>query len=215
MVTEEEIQLFISPARFRIYLQQRNHDIQAAYQLYLTNIELSEALYPVLSILEISLRNAIHQKLSTHFNDPYWFKNILPDEFQVAVKKAEQKIHLQQKPLTPDRMIAELNFRFWNRLFNRHYARQLWKPLRTIFPYLPKQQRRRDTIDDALFRIRTLRNRVYHYTPIFHNLNYLEMVYREIYIFLSWLHHSLPAALHKTDRFQQVVGYAKKQYGIS
>jgi hypothetical protein len=211
MVTEQEIQLFISPARFRVYLQQRNHDVDAAYQLYLTNIELSEALYPVLSVLEISLRNAIHQKLSTYFNDPYWFKNKLPSEFQVAIKRAEQKISLQQKQLTPDRIIAELNFGFWNRLFNRHYARQLWKPLRTIFPHLPKQQRRRDTIDDALFRIRTLRNRIYHYAPIFHNLQYLEMVYGEIYLFLSWLHHNLPAVLHNTDRFQQVVLYAKRQ----
>lgn len=211
MITEQEIQLFISPARFRVYLQQRNHDIHDAYQLYLTNIELSEALYPVLSVLEISLRNAIHQKLSTHFNDTYWFKNKLPPEFQVAIKRAEQKIRLQQKQITPDRVIAELSFGFWNRLFNRHYARQLWKPLRTIFPHLPKQQRRRDTIDDALFRIRTLRNRIYHYAPIFHNLHYLETVYKEIYEFLSWLHHNLPAVLYKTDRFQQVVFYAKQQ----
>lgn len=209
MITEQEIHFFISYPRFNEYLHQKNHNVKDAYQLYLTNIELSEALYPVLSVLEISLRNAIHRQLSSYFNDSYWFKNKLPVEFQKAVKKAEQNIRFQQKIITPDRIVSELSFGFWNRLFNRHYAKLLWKPLRTIFIHLPKKQRRRDTIDDSLYRIRTLRNRVYHYEPIFRNLHYLELVYKEIYSFLSWLHHNLPDVLKKTDRFEDVILFAK------
>lgn len=205
MITPQEIHFFISQPRFNIYLQQRNNNIEAAYELYLTNIALSEALYPILSVLEISLRNAIHRQMSRHFRDPYWFNNQLPESFQASVSKAEQKIIAQQKLVTPDRIVAELSFGFWNRLFNRHHAKQLWKPLRMIFRYLPRQQRRRDTIDDSLFRIRTLRNRVYHYEPIIRNLYYLEMVYQEMYLFLAWLHQNLPDVLNRTDRFQHLM----------
>jgi hypothetical protein len=66
MITEE-IKSFISHPRFNIYLEEANYNTNAAYQLYLTNIELSEALYPALSLLEISLRNAIHQKAERIF----------------------------------------------------------------------------------------------------------------------------------------------------
>ena len=65
MITEE-IKSFISHPRFNIYLEEANYNTNAAYQLYLINIELSEALYPALSLLEISLRNAIHQKLKEY-----------------------------------------------------------------------------------------------------------------------------------------------------
>lgn len=111
MITEE-IKSFISHPRFNIYLEEANYDTNSAYQLYLTNIELSEALYPALSLLEISLRNAIHQKLKEYFNDDFWFKNKLPREFQTAIQRAERKIQFQQKPITADGIIAELNFGF-------------------------------------------------------------------------------------------------------
>lgn len=125
MITEEEIRLLICQLRFNIYLEEADYNLNAAYQLYLRNIELSEALYPALSLLEISLINAIHQKLSAYFKDDFWFKNKLPKEFQSAVQKAEVIIQSQQKPMTADSVIAELNFGFWNRLFNRHYAKLL------------------------------------------------------------------------------------------
>ena len=124
MITEE-IKSFISHPRFNIYLEEANYNTNAAYQLYLINIELSEALYPALSLLEISLRNAIHQKLKEYFKDDFWFKNKLPKEFQTAIQRAEQKIQFQQKTVTADGIIAELNFGFWNRLFNRYHAKLL------------------------------------------------------------------------------------------
>jgi hypothetical protein len=80
-MTELQTKYFLSNPRFQVYLDKTGNDFEKAIQLYKANIELSEAFYPILSILEISLRNAINQKLSDHFNDPFWFKNSLPIDF--------------------------------------------------------------------------------------------------------------------------------------
>ena len=208
-MNEEKVRYFISSPRFNIYLAHTGNDFDKSYRLYKANIELSEAFYPVLALLEISLRNAINEKLKVHFNDAFWFKNCLPQEFQSSIKEAEQKILSQRKVITADRVIAELSFGFWNRLFNRYYGKLLWKTLFHVFPNLPKHDRKRDTIDDALFQIRTLRNRVYHYEPIFRNLTDIEEHYCCMILFLKWMDFDLPDMLDGIDRFQEILVKAK------
>ena len=133
----------------------------------------------------------------------------MPVEFLPYVSEATQKISAQRKSITGDRIIAELNFGFWNRLFNRYYTGLLWKPLRLIFQNMPKHLRQRNTIADALYRIRTLRNRVYHYEPIFGNLQDIEQQYNEMLTFLIWLDNDLPKLLNDIDRFNDILKKAK------
>ena len=208
-MTEQQLKYYLSSPRFNVYLVKTNNDFDKAYQLYKVNIELSEAFYPILSVLEVSLRNAVNETLKLHFNDPYWFKNSLPVEFLPFVSDATQKLTAQRKTITADRIIAELNFGFWNRLFNRHYTGLLWKPLRLIFQNTPKHLRQRDTIADALYRIRTLRNRIYHYEPIFGNLQDIEKQYIEMLKFLTWFDNDLPKLLTGIDRFNDILKKAK------
>ncbi len=40
---------------------------------YAWNMAISESLYPSLQLLEVTLRNTIHQAASAHFNSEYWF----------------------------------------------------------------------------------------------------------------------------------------------
>ena len=208
-MTESQLKYYLSNPRFNVYLSQTENDFGKAYLLYKANIELSEAFYPVLSVLEICLRNAINEQLKEHFNDSYWFKNHLPPEFRPFVLEAEQKITSQHKTVTADKIIAELNFGFWNRLFNRHYTGLLWKPLRLIFKNTPKHLRQRDTIADYLFRVRKLRNRVYHYEPIFRNLQDVEKQFNEMLEFIIWLDKDLPQLLDNIDRFKEIFIKAK------
>lgn len=208
-MTEPQLKYYLSSPRFNLYLAKTNNNFYKAYRLYKVNIELSEAFYPILSVLEVSLRNTVNETLKLHFNDPYWFKNSLPVEFLPFVSDATQKLTAQRKTITADRIIAELNFGFWNRLFNRHYTRLLWKPLRLIFQNTPKHLRQRDTIADALYRIRTLRNRIYHYEPIFGNLQDLEKQHNEMLIFLTWFDNDLPNLLTDIDRFNDILKKAK------
>lgn len=208
-MTEQQLKYYLSSPRFNVYLAKTNNDFGRAYQLYKTNIELSEAFYPVLSVLEISLRNAVHETLKHHFQDEYWFKNCLPVEFLPFVSDATQKFAKRYRTITADRIVAELTFGFWDRLFNRNYTGLLWKPLRTIFKNTPKPLRQRDTIADALYRIRTLRNRIYHYEPIFGNLQDIEKQYNEMLTFLIWLDNDLPKLLTDIDRFADTLKKAK------
>jgi len=208
-MTEQQLKYYLSSPRFNVYLAETDNNFDKAYQLYKVNIELSEAFYPILSVLEVCLRNAVNETLKLHFNDPYWFKNSLPVEFLPYVSEATQKLTAQRKSITADRIIAELNFGFWNRLFNRHYTGLLWKPLRLIFQNTPKHLRQRDTIADALYRIRTLRNRIYHYEPIFGNLQEVEKQYTEMLTFLTWFDNDLPKLLTDIDRFHDILEKAK------
>jgi|SRR5690554_2262832 len=208
-MTEQQIKYYLSQPRFNIYLAKTNNNFGKAYQLYKVNIELSEAFYPILSVLEVSLRNAVHETLKTYFQDEFWFKNSLPIEFLPFVSEATQKLTAQRKNITADRIIAELNFGFWNKLFNRNYTSLLWKPLRLIFKNTPKHLRKRDTISDALYRIRTSRNRIYHYEPIFGNLQDIENRYNEMLTFLTWIDNDLPNLLTDIDRFNNILQKAK------
>lgn len=151
----------------------------------------------------------MNETLKQYFNDPNWFENCLPVEFLPFVSEATQKITAHRKTITADRIIAELNFGFWNRLFNRNYTGLLWKPLRLIFKNTPKHLRQRDTIADVLYRIRTLRNRIYHYEPIFGNLQDIEKQYNEMLTFLTWIDNDLPKMLTDIDRFNDILKKAK------
>ncbi|HUH73958.1 MAG TPA: hypothetical protein VLZ75_06070 [Chitinophagales bacterium] len=208
-MTEQQLIYFISTPRFHVYLAKTNNDFDKAYELYKVNIELSVAFYPLLSVLEISLRNAINENLKLHFKDDCWFKNHLPVDFLPFVSDAIKKLTVQNKSITADRIIAELNFGFWNKLFNRHYTALLWKPLRLIFRNTPKHLRQRDTIADALYRIRSLRNRIYQYEPVVGNLNDLESKYNEMLTFLTWLDNDLPKLISDIDRFNDNLKKAK------
>jgi hypothetical protein len=207
-MTRQQLEYYLSSPRFNVYLVKTN-DFDKACLLYKVNIELSEAFYPILSVLEVSLRNAVNETLKLHFNDPFWFRNSLPVEFAPLVLEATQKLISQRKGITADGIIAELNFGFWNRLFNRYYTGLLWKPLRLIFKNTPKHLRERDTIANALYRIRTLRNRIYHYEPIFGNLQDIEIQYKEMLTFLAWLDNDLPTLLTDIDRFNDILKKAK------
>jgi hypothetical protein len=208
-MTEQQLKYYLSSPRFNVYLAKTNNNFDKAYRFYKTNIALSESFYPILSVLEISLRNAVHETLKNYFQDEYWFKNNLPVEFLPFVSEATQKLIAQRKTITADRIIAELNFGFWNRLFNRNYTSLLWKPLRLIFKNTPKHLRQRDTIADALYRIRILRNRIYHYEPIFGNLQDIEKQHSEMLIFLTWLDNDLPKLLTGIDRFSDTLKQVK------
>ena len=138
-----------------------------------------------------------------------WCEASLPIDFLPFVSEATQKLTRQRKTITADKIVAELNFGFWNRLFSRNYTSILWKPLRVIFQNTPKKQRQRDTIADSLYRIRTLRNRIYHYEPIFGNLQEIDEIHTEMLTFLNWLDKDLPNLISDINRFEEILNKAK------
>jgi len=170
----DELKVIFSQERLDGYFSHAkcNNSKKEALIAYSWNIELSQALYPALQILEISLRNSLHNAITKSFQTEYWFEmSFLHEREREQVNQAKDSLRKEKKDITPGRMVAELSFGFWTSLFDVRYehGQVLWpKLLKPTFPFLPKGQRTRQYLSRELNRIRLLRNRIFHYEPIWH-----------------------------------------------
>ncbi len=62
MENQTIIDRIISSERFQPYLEHHNQNQEKAFLYFQSNILISEAFYPLLSILEVGLRNSIDLK---------------------------------------------------------------------------------------------------------------------------------------------------------
>ena len=198
------LEKLFSEERLKPYYK-RLTDHNEAINLYKVNIQLSESFYTSLSVLEITLRNAIHQSCKRHFKDDYWFKNKLPKDLVAYVTDTENKILSAHKIPTSDRIVSELTFGFWTTLFNRKYASHLWKPLHQIFIHTPPTLRQRSEISPRLNTIRAFRNRVYHYEPICWSLTILQERHDTILEILNWLDSDIVYWLADINRLPELL----------
>src|SRR6266404_3014810 len=95
-----------------------------ALVLYVWNTALCESLYPSLQNLEIGLRNRLNDALVKSYNDPEWYEDpaILDQVGLNKIKEAKQTLVDEEKEITSSRVIAELSFGFWTRLFSVQYS---------------------------------------------------------------------------------------------
>lgn len=186
----------ISPERLEPYLNHNNRDITKALDHYKSNILISESFYPLLSILEIGLRNAIAFQLTKKFDDKEWYNYNdfikIATRFQIdKISQARTNIQSEKKEVTPGRIISELSFGFWTSLFDTKFEMSLWKNLRLAFPNCPKNIRKRKTMSSKFNGIRKLRNRIFHHEAISWDLNALDSYKKEIIEGIEWLSKDL------------------------
>lgn len=143
---------------------------EAGVELYAWNCALSEALYTPLQGLEITLRNALGEKLKQGYGSD-WFElnpgppiaNPLVDKVNVACAELRTRGHRS----THGRVTAELSLGFWTGLLAARYETDLWRPhFRRAFPAGPNRLLRKDVFS-RLDQIRRLRNRIAHHERIF------------------------------------------------
>ena len=170
----DELTVIFSQERLEGYLSHThcNNSKNEALIAYSWNIELSQAFYPALQILEIALRNSLDKSITENFQTEQWFElPFLHEKERAKINKAKKTLKEKKKTLTPGRIVAELSFGFWVSLFDIRYEHDqtLWpKLIKPTFPFLPKGQRTRNFLSRELNRIKFLRNRVFHYEPIWH-----------------------------------------------
>ena len=73
---EENLVKLLSSNRLNSYKYDNNDDYSIVLERYLYNIELSKSLYPLLSFLEISLRNRINQAIETVIQHDWLLKEL-------------------------------------------------------------------------------------------------------------------------------------------
>ena len=176
-----ELESMLSPERMSTYVRAvPDRDKEQAIRLYIWNVALSSAFYEVLQGLEVTLRNAIHKRLSANYGTG-WYENPQTGLDDGGMRRIEnlktQLAHSGGRRVTPAQMVAGLSFGFWVSLLgnggriavsNRraNYEMTLWRPaLRHAFPNVRSLTRKQ--AHAALDRMRILRNRIAHHEPIF------------------------------------------------
>lgn len=172
---------------------------------YQCNLKLAEALYVSLSVLEVTLRNALSRELENMTKREDWYSTF-PTTPGLAklnhyITQAGKQISGRQEYITPSKIVAELTLGFWVSLLNSEYERILWKNLRRAFPFMPKTERKRRNVSAPLNTFRILRNRVFHNESICWNLNRVEEIHQQIITVMAWMNKDIPEWLLRIDRF--------------
>ncbi len=208
----ENIRKYISDARLQNYLFVCQNNYPKTLKLYQANMRLSQSFYPLLSLVEVILRNALNNELTSYFGDKDWLLNqlngFMMDKALIYTDRTgqrkenfflkysvEKSMKNLSKPITQGKIIADLNFGFWTTLFNKTHLKILKGIPMRIFVNLPSGFNR-STVYKILDKLREFRNRVYHNEPIIFkmkddgtvefNLNKVESIYVDIKDFFSW-----------------------------
>ena len=111
---------------------------------------------------------------------------INPNEYEYLINELSKK----GKPLEIGRIVAELNLGFWINLYDRPYMEFQKQSIKNQFPNATNRQRDIFKIKDRLNDIRLLRNRIFHYEPIWHWTD-LNTYFQEIKELLQWINKDL------------------------
>lgn len=162
-----------SAPRFATYLGEKNGHRVEALELYKWNLEISCAFFVPLQVCEVSIRNAISEAIELTYgaNWPY------EQSFEISLANPKNAYSprrnlLENRKLpTTGKIVAELKFVFWERMFTARHDQPIWNShLRAALPNTDAQKSvqllRREAFD-ALKAIRDLRNRIAHHEPIF------------------------------------------------
>lgn len=175
------------------------------YASYNWNIALSASFYSSLQALEVSLRNTIHHHASNHFQSDTWFKmpGLLFPKEQKKIDQAISVLKDNKKNPSPGRILAELSFGFWTSLFNTRYDQILWHPLiKRTFPFMDARNRTRKVLSKRLNQIRWLRNRIYHYEPIWYYRD-LKDHHARIIETINWIEPNMKKMIMPIDTFHE------------
>lgn len=149
-------------------------DDPRALALYAWNARVSAALLAPLHICEVVIRNAASEAVEQVYG-PRWpwqigFEQSLPSP-RTGYNPQRDLQNVRSRVLTTGKVIPELKFVFWQRLFTSRHDHRLWDHyLRQVLPNLTPTKtvaQLRQEIYDDLEQIRILRNRVAHHEPVF------------------------------------------------
>jgi hypothetical protein len=146
----------------------------AALDLYDSNAQVSGAFMAPLHICEVVIRNAVSDALTAVYGVRWpWssvFEASLPNAAVGYNPRRDLQFH-RSRQLTMGKVIPELKFVFWQKMFTSRFDVRLWSVhLRSVLPNLDPAKtvaQLRQEIYADLEHVRLLRNRIAHHEPIF------------------------------------------------
>lgn len=213
----------LSAPRLSRYLAACNNSQTRCHELYSTNIKLSQAFYPILSLFEVVFRNACHRQLSRNFATPDWIineKNGFMSNSKLeaskyflknSVSSAEKSIIKTKCNPTSEKIMGELPFGFWTSLFDPHHYNLIRGCVLGIFPGRPSDADRK-VVMKKLIKIRDFRNRIYHNEPVCFSgskvdFTGLHAIRQDIYDLLVWMDRDLPRYVGSYDAIPATVNH--------
>lgn len=179
MFTADELQQLptvISGPRFATYLKAKGGDTALALSLYRWNLEISAAFIVPLQVCEVAARNGVVEAIEK-VHGPNWpwsqgFMRSLPMPRGVGhYNPANNLRDVASRHPTTGKVVADLNFAFWEKVFTRGQDARLWIPhFAASFPGAPPNvpiPAARSAAFATLQHIRHFRNRIAHHEPIF------------------------------------------------
>ena len=157
----------IPAARMQPYLDLCNGDYVQGTNFYLWNIEVSGAFWGSFNLLEVSLRNSIHQRLIKVAGRTDWWvaADILHLNERLILEKVKEKFKEKGVTFEEGDLISELGLGFWVALLSKKYHQSLW--VKSLEGAFPGYSGRRSDLYMDLDRLRKLRNRIAHHEPIY------------------------------------------------
>ena len=202
----QQVESMLAPERLDAY-RQDGAATATTLARYLLNMALCETLYSPLQFAEVALRNALHTCLTARFGTASWYDVVpsLPAWQQKQLGEARQKLQTHGKPVTPGRMVAELQFGFWTGFFNKsHGGTGLGHALASqAFAHAPRPERDMKKLDARWKRIRDLRNRVFHHERIIHWTD-LDAQHTAILEVVGWMNPPLRDFARVLDRYATI-----------
>ena len=169
----------LGDARLAPYLARYRGDTRLAIRLHAWNAELSSVFWGPIGLLEVTLRNAIHDRLRAGRPDDWWNHSDLvrmTEREERALARAIDKLaYAGNYHPTADDVVASTAMGLWVGLLDTGYARDplrdyetaLWAPrVKDAFPYRGELGRRQ--VHAKLNRVRVFRNRIAHHEPIYY-----------------------------------------------
>lgn len=166
----------LSAKRFERYQRTWPKRDDVAIRHYVWNIELSSTYWGPICILEVALRNAVHDAMRKGRRDDWWNETQLAEYEARSLKRTIDKIFEKTKvEPNADDVVAATSFGFWVGMLGggvpRHpvwnYETKFWQSrLHKAFPGITINDRK--WLHGELLHIQTFRNRVAHHEPISH-----------------------------------------------
>ncbi len=171
--TVQAVKAALSAARISTYERSAGANGDAL-SLYSWNTSVSGALLGPLHVCEVVVRNAVADALARVYGDRWpWspsFEQSLPNP-TVGYSPRRDLFSARRSATTTGKVIPELKFVFWQKMFTSRHDLRLWGPhMLDVFPNLNHTQDiavSRSMIYSNLEQVRGLRNRIAHHEPIF------------------------------------------------
>ena len=159
----------LSRERLIPYLVAVGHHEKAAIDLYAWSMRLSESFYPLLSVTEVALRNAVANRIREIHGDTWWeskdFHDAIGKTAKGTVLRSRNQRLSEKKYVTHGCMVAELTFGFWTKMLLPKHETKYWSPLHDVFPTLPSSISLAD-LERRCQDVTILRNRIFHHEPL-------------------------------------------------